>query len=190
MEKTQDIDPGRPPYRHTIDAVRQIYRTEGIGAFYKGLVPSLFGIAHVAVQFPLYEQFKSWYGEQFFPIIVLSHVQTLFLQCEKLISDRVLVDKDPDELGSSEILLCSAGSKAIASVTTYPHEVVRTRLQIQRNLPPSTTLSSDGSGLPRRKNIIQIIKDIAAERGFKGFYRGLTVNLFRTVPASALTILT
>lgn len=63
IEQTQSLEPGRPPYRHTIDAIRQIYSTEGIGAFYKGLVPSLFGIAHVAVQFPLYEKFKSWYGE-------------------------------------------------------------------------------------------------------------------------------
>lgn len=100
----------------------------------------------------------------------------------------VYADKDPDELGSSEILLCSAGSKAIASVTTYPHEVVRTRLQIQRSSPTLPT-GSDGT-IQTKRNIFQIIKDIAAERGFKGFYRGLTVNLFRTVPASALTILT
>lgn len=35
-----------------------IFRTEGIHAFYRGLLPSLLGIAHVAVQFPLYEQLK------------------------------------------------------------------------------------------------------------------------------------
>lgn len=151
---TQSLEPGRHPYRHTIDAVRQIYRNEGLSAFYKGLVPSLFGIAHVAVQFPLYERFKSWYGS------------------------------DPDDLASSQILLCSAGSKAIASVTTYPHEVVRTRLQIQRNG------GAAAGGPSANRNLLGIIRDIAAERGFRGFYRGLTVNLFRTVPASALTILT
>ena len=47
-------------YRHTFDAALTIYRTEGIRAFYRGLLPSLFGIAHVAVQFPLYEQLKVW----------------------------------------------------------------------------------------------------------------------------------
>jgi len=45
---------------HTIDAARTIYRSEGIRAFYRGLLPSLLGIAHVAVQFPLYEQLKIW----------------------------------------------------------------------------------------------------------------------------------
>jgi putative effector of murein hydrolase len=36
----------------------RIYRSEGSRAFYRGLIPSLLGIAHVAVQFPLYEQLK------------------------------------------------------------------------------------------------------------------------------------
>ena len=47
-----------PRYRHTLDAALTIYRSEGIRAFYRGLLPSLLGIAHVAVQFPLYEQLK------------------------------------------------------------------------------------------------------------------------------------
>ncbi|KIO11718.1 hypothetical protein M404DRAFT_994430 [Pisolithus tinctorius Marx 270] len=47
-------------YRHTFDAAWTIYETEGIRAFYRGLLPSLFGILHVAVQFPLYEQLKIW----------------------------------------------------------------------------------------------------------------------------------
>lgn len=50
--------PGDVPYRHTLDAALTIYRSEGIGAFYRGLLPSLLGILHVAVQFPLYEKLK------------------------------------------------------------------------------------------------------------------------------------
>lgn len=46
------------PYRHTLDAALTIWRTEGPSAFYRGLLPSLLGILHVAVQFPLYEQLK------------------------------------------------------------------------------------------------------------------------------------
>lgn len=54
--QTQSRDETR--YRHTLDAALTIYRSEGIRAFYRGLVPSLLGIAHVAVQFPLYERLK------------------------------------------------------------------------------------------------------------------------------------
>jgi hypothetical protein len=54
--QTQTWDEVR--YRHTLDAALSIWRTEGPSAFYRGLLPSLLGILHVAVQFPLYEQLK------------------------------------------------------------------------------------------------------------------------------------
>jgi len=51
--------PGQPgSYRGLLDAVRQIYRTEGVASFYKGLVPSLFGVLHGGVQFMAYEELK------------------------------------------------------------------------------------------------------------------------------------
>lgn len=50
-------------YRSTLEAFATIYRTEGFKTFYKGLLPSLFGVVHVAVQFPLYEKAKTWAGE-------------------------------------------------------------------------------------------------------------------------------
>lgn len=39
-------------------------------------------------------------------------------------------------LSTPTILLCSAASKMTASIATYPHEVVRTRLQIQKRFRP------------------------------------------------------
>lgn len=50
-------------YKHTLDAALTIYRTEGARAFFRGLLPSLLGITHVAVQFPLYEHLKRVAGE-------------------------------------------------------------------------------------------------------------------------------
>lgn len=176
------------PYRHTGDAFVQIYKSEGLRGFYKGLLPSLFGVSHVAVQFPLYESFKS-------------------LARERLNSD---------ELQPSTILLCSSSAKMIASVTTYPHEVLRTRLQMQpRNKEPPAPAqqSSSGRSAPpigdsnsqttatnqsvaqssrngRYSGVIQACKIIARDEGIRGFYKGMTVNLVRTVPSSALTILT
>lgn len=42
-----------------------MYRSEGVTTFYRGLVPALIGVTHIAVQFPLYEQFKVYYRESF-----------------------------------------------------------------------------------------------------------------------------
>ena len=67
----------------------------------------------------------------------------------------------------------------IASTTTYPHEVIRTRLQTQ----------TSNSGPIRYKSLRQSTALIFKEEGFSGFYKGLGTNLVRTVPASAISLL-
>ncbi|KAI0248565.1 mitochondrial NAD transporter [Lactifluus subvellereus] len=155
--KTRFMSRNEPRYRHTLDAAITIYRSEGVRAFYRGLLPSLLGIAHVAVQFPLYEQLK---------IIAQRHS-----------SDR--------PLAVHTILFCSAVAKMTASVATYPHEVVRTRLQTQRRL------LLHPSGAPRKRSgIVRTTRKIIHFEGWRGLYKGLSVNLIRTVPNSAVTMLT
>lgn len=182
--QTQPVEEGR--YRNTLDAIRTIYRSEGISAFYRGLFPSLLGITHVAVQFPLYERLKLW-----------------------------MQDDSRTPLTSSQILACSGSAKMCASIATYPHEVVRTRLQTQRRLlnpTPNTNSTSmppaSNSGLPQPNNgssaasgpseapkqprggVIYTVKKIVRKEGWRGLYKGLSVNLIRTVPNSAVTMLT
>lgn len=102
-----------------------------------------------------------------------------------------LLEGDSDEpLSSRTILLCSAIAKMTASVTTYPHEVIRTRLQTQRR-PLADDLSSDGmiKQHPRR-GLIYTTKNLIRKEGWISLYKGLSINLLRTVPNSAVTMLT
>ncbi|KAF9355822.1 hypothetical protein BGX26_006070 [Mortierella sp. AD094] len=139
------------PYRYnnTLHAFTTIYRVEGLRGFYKGLGSSLMGITHVALQFPLYEKLRFW-----------------------------LKSADSDQVSNTNILIASSTSKMAASVATYPHEVIRTRLQNQSTYPP------------KYRGIIHAVKLIYQEEGIRAFYRGMPANLLRTVPSSALTILT
>lgn len=139
-------------YWNSLHAFRSIYQHEGIAGLYKGLGPAALGLLHVAVQFPLYERAKS-----------LQKVDPT----------------DPNEpLKVHQILLASTTSKVIASIATYPHEVLRTRFQNQTTTPP------------KYRNIPQAIGLIWREEGFKGFYRGMFTTVMRVVPASAVTLIT
>lgn len=156
---TQSRDEQR--YKHTLDAAITIYRTEGWRAFFRGLFPSLLGITHVAVQFPLYEALKKWAS-----------------------------NGSPDALTSAQILGCSSTAKMTASIATYPHEVLRTRLQTYRRLKGPTEIPGGGDSSGRVPGVVRMAKIIIRNEGGSALYRGLSVNLVRTVPNSAVTMLT
>lgn len=104
-------------YRSTLDAARTMYTSEGILSFYSGLTPALLGLTHVAVQFPAYEYLKTKFtGEG------MGGAGTSSQKNER-----------SNWLG---VLSASILSKILASSATYPHEVIRTRLQTQRRPVP------------------------------------------------------
>lgn len=144
----------RTYYNGTLDAFRTMYKEEGFKVFYSGLIPSLFGLLHVGIHFPVYEALKDVF------------------QCNTYHQD----SKKHGLL--TRLILASTLSKMTASTITYPHEILRTRLQMQA-LPNNST---ENSGLR------QTIKTIYGKEGLRGFYAGYGINLMRTLPASAVTL--
>ncbi len=88
-------------------------------------------------------------------------------------------DKYSQDLKSSSILLASSLSKMIASVITYPHEVVRTRMQTQIGNSRNAVY----------KTLIQSFSLIYKREGISSFYKGLGINLLRTVPTTSISLL-
>lgn len=168
-------------YKSTLDAARKMYTSEGLISFYSGLTPALLGLTHVAVQFPTYEYLKTRFTGQG-------------------MGESSEQDSKNHVFG---ILGASILSKILASTATYPHEVIRTRLQTQRR-PLAGEEFAQGMGVtgtgprgarapaekPRYQGVVHTFRVILAEEGWRAFYAGLGTNMMRAVPAATVTMLT
>ena len=147
-------------YSSFASGARQIYQVEGIPGFYRGLIPALFGVSHGALQFMAYEQLK------LFRIRSMNTMSSI--ECSHLDAKRVL--------GNVDFFAISGLSKVFAGSVTYPYQVIRSRLQTYQ-----AHLIYRGP--------IDVISQVWAQEGIRGFYKGLGPNLFRVLPSTWVTFL-
>ncbi|KAJ5358562.1 uncharacterized protein N7496_010975 [Penicillium cataractarum] len=147
-------------YPSFMSGVRQIYRTDGMRGFYRGLIPSLFGVSHGAFQFMAYERLKVFRS------------QALHRESSTELHD-AMVTKN---LGNLDFLVLSGLSKVFAGCVTYPYQVIRSRLQ-----------TYEAHILYR--GVLDAMGQIWAKEGIAGFYKGLGPNLLRVLPSTWVTFL-
>lgn len=158
------IDNYANKYKGTLDCFIKMHQYEGWRSFYKGLLPSFFGLFHVAIHFPLYEKCKAILH------VNASAQNVLPINDNESPQHSPIMSSKDQYLG--KLLLASCISKMIASTITYPHEILRTRMQVRNS-----------------QSLVKTIRKIyKTNGGFKGFYQGFFTNLIRTVPASAITL--
>ena len=133
----------------SLSCIAYIWKTEGLKGFYRGLSASYLGVAEGTIQWTLYEQFKS------------------LRQRRGTVREQGWIDK----VGAA------GAAKLIATIITYPHEVVRTRL---RQAPPS------GWSRPKYYGLLQTFSLVWREEGMAALYGGLAPHLLRVVPNAAV----
>lgn len=149
-------------YKNSWDCLKSIVQNEGIRGLYKGLSASYLGSIESILQWLLYEQMKRIIRER--SMERFGHSD----EGKKTASDKI---KEWCQRSGSAGL-----AKFVASIITYPHEVVRTRL---RQAPLE-------NGKLKYTGLLQSFKIIIKEEGFASMYSGLTPHLMRTVPNSII----
>ncbi|QLL32572.1 hypothetical protein HG536_0D00940 [Torulaspora globosa] len=149
-------------HRNSWECLKSILQNEGIRGLYKGLSASYLGSVESILQWLLYEQMKRMLRER--SIERFGHIN------EERKSTAEKIKEWCQRSGSAGL------AKFVASIVTYPHEVVRTRL---RQAPLE-------NGKLKYTGLLQTFRVIAKEEGLASMYGGLTPHLMRTVPNSII----
>lgn len=148
-------------YKNSWDCIKSVLKHEGVAGLYRGLTASYLGSVESTLQWVLYEQMKKIISQK-------------SLQRDQEGRERTKLDSFLEWTARSG----SAGlAKFIASMITYPHEVIRTRL---RQAPLVE------GGKPKYTGLVQCFKLVVKEEGLASMYGGLTPHLLRTVPNSII----
>ncbi|CAN0919155.1 Folate transporter 1, chloroplastic [Linum grandiflorum] len=150
------------PYSGLYDAFKTIMREEGWRALYKGLGPALFLVSHGAIQFTAYEELRK---------LILHHRSKVTKGHHDGADINLLKSVDYAVLGGS--------SKLSAILLTHPFQVVRARLQQRPGI----------DGTPRYIDSLHVLKETFRFEGFRGFYKGITPTILKSVPTSSITFL-
>ena len=139
---------------------REIARTEGIKGFYRGLSASLLGVTEGTLQWALYEQFKA-----------LATAPSS--RSSSSGSRKRQEQQQQQQLDGKRISLAAGAAKLCATIVTYPHEVVRTRLRQPRDAV---------TGVIKYTSLTQACRLVWREEGWRAFYGGMSAHLLRVVP--------
>lgn len=157
-----------------IDAVRSMYRLEGARSFSRGLVPSLLGtLPYTGIGFTLNERFKFWMRE-------LLHGRS---------------DPSEDIATQAQLhpfakFLCSYLAACIAQTCTYPMDTIRRRIQTDGFVsgPGAGREGAKGAVQLRYTGVVTTARIIMAHEGWRGFFKGVSVNWMRSPLATGISL--
>jgi len=148
-------------YTGLVDAVRTIWRKEGLRGFYAGLEPTVIEIVpYVALQFYIYEH--------------LRHYQARKNLAQRSSGSGAL--SEHEAVRSSESFLIGALTGTTAKWCTLPLDNARKRMQVQS--------ITDGPRVYR--NTVDCLWRITRAEGVRGLFRGAVPSLLKAAPASGV----
>lgn len=134
-------------YKGILHCFSKTYKEAGIRGLYRGVAPSLYGI------FP-YAGLKFYFYEEMKRHVPEEHKKKILVK-----------------------LVCGSVAGLLGQTFTYPLDVVRRQMQVQRFLP------SNGVEV---KGTMETLVKIAQTQGWKQLFSGLSINYLKVVPSVAI----
>ncbi|EFJ40234.1 hypothetical protein VOLCADRAFT_69839, partial [Volvox carteri f. nagariensis] len=150
----------RPP--STRETINSVFKEGGLGAFWKGLLPSMILLANPAVQYMLFEKIKA------------------------ILKLRTAAGATSVELSAGEVFLAGALAKIGATVVTYPLIVIKARLQASSS---ASVGKGHGGAAAYRATTWGVMVDTARNEGLGGFFKGLRAKILQTALNAALMLM-
>lgn len=135
-------------YKGMLDGLRRVWREEGLSGLWSGAASSLILTVNPAIQFMVYEAAKR--------------------QAQRMAGN--------NSLSSSTVFMVGAAAKTVATVLTYPIQLVQAK---QRH-------GHSYEGLSQKAGIVTLLMYILRTHGPRGLFKGLEAKLLQTVLAAAL----
>lgn len=160
--KTRMVLRSSGQYAGVFDCFRTVIKDEGIRAFGRGYMPTVFGI---------------------FPYAGL---ELLFAETARgyLLTHQEWAKNEHGNLYWFLPPVVGGSSSFVAGTMVYPVNLLRTKMQAMRPKDYVELGSPKGDKVPY---IGQIVKEIYTDYGFRGFYHGIGANLTKAVLASSIT---
>ncbi|XP_051150113.1 mitochondrial carrier protein CoAc2 [Andrographis paniculata] len=133
-------------YRGILDCFSQIYKEAGVRGLYRGVAPSLYGI------FP-YAGLKFYFYEEMKRHVPEDHKKDITVK-----------------------LVCGSVAGLLGQTFTYPLDVVRRQMQVQRL----------ESGISAKRGTLETLITIFRTQGWKQLFSGLSINYLKVVPSVAI----
>ncbi|XP_042211263.1 peroxisomal membrane protein PMP34-like [Homarus americanus] len=135
-------------YKGLLDGLAHVGREEGLAGLWSGATSSLILTVNPAIQFMAYEAMKR-------------QMQTVY---------------NSQQLNSLVVFGVGAAAKALATVLTYPIQLVQAKQRHGHNY----------EGVPQKAGLITIMMYIIRKYGFRGLFKGLEAKILQTVLTAAL----
>ncbi|KAK7676143.1 hypothetical protein QCA50_020893 [Cerrena zonata] len=142
-----------------IETIEYILRKDGLAAFWRGIGPALVLVINPVIQYTLFEQLKNFIVKR---------------RLANLRAGGPAVTAGAAVLSDWDFFFLGALSKLIATSTTYPYIVIKSRLQ------------SGHAHALRYKSALDGILTVIHEEGIEGLYKGVGSKLTQSVLTAAI----